>query len=84
MITELKRILRGKPTRADVLREIKKAAKLRAEGQEMIDKGSADLAVWSKAGREVGVTMAEMTAACGYSRELVYYLQREHGLGKSA
>lgn len=81
---ELSRLAKDPGTdRSVVLRKLASAANKRRRGQEMIDEASRDLALWGKVGAELGITMAEMTDRTTYSRELMYYLQREHGLGKT-
>lgn len=73
----------GDLERGTVLRKIKSAADRRRKAQEAIDEASEELAIWTKAGAAIGIQMSDMTDRSGYSRELMYYLQREHGLGKA-
>lgn len=81
---ELARILEDPGVgRGTVLRKLQSAANKRRKAAQMIAEASEDLAVWSKVGAELGIPMSEMTEQTEYSRELMYYLQREHGLGKA-
>lgn len=61
---------------------IRMAVEKRKLGERLIEEGTRELAVCSAAGRISGViTTTEMADLADLTRETLYTIQREHGLG---
>lgn len=75
-------LVEGRPPPAEIEKGIRNAVRKRERGQEMIDKGNEELALWTAVGRATrSHPMTRLAELAHLSREFVYKIQREHGLG---
>jgi hypothetical protein len=76
------RLIKGRPPPEEIEKAVRRAIRKREKGQELIDKGNEELALWTAVGRATrALPMTRLAEIANLSREFVYKIQREHGLG---
>jgi hypothetical protein len=82
LLTLAKQHIEARPAPEEIEKRVRAAIRKREKGMALIDEGNAELALWTAVGRATrALPMTRLAEVANLSREFVYKIQREHGLG---